>query len=127
MKRTSSQQGAVLLFTVLVVGFAAVALMSTLATAGFHSFVDSDQHVSSVEVRAALFGCLDEFLIELNEDPNLNPTLIETPDAACSATVVNEGGDNRSADLSLTQGNITRSVHVEVTVNGIQLTDLVEE
>lgn len=102
-------------------------MMATLATAGINSFVDADQQVSATVLRADLFGCVDELLIQLNEDPNLNPASVTTPSATCSVALVNEGGDNRSADLALTQGSITRSVHIEMIVNGVQLTSVREE
>lgn len=102
-------------------------MMATLATAGINSFVDADQQVSATVVRAHLFGCVDELLLQLNEDPNLNPTSVTTPAVTCSVALVNEGGDNRSADISLTQGSITRVVHIEMIVNGLQLTSVTEE
>ncbi|TAL50360.1 hypothetical protein EPN81_02945 [Patescibacteria group bacterium] len=127
MKQVTSQQGAVLLFTVLIIGLASVALMSVIATAGLNSFADSEQQVTSMTVRAKLFGCLNELLIEINGDPDLNPTSIETLDATCAVSLVQEGGDDRSGDISLTEGDITRSLHVEMSVNGVQLTSLIEQ
>ncbi|NQV90419.1 hypothetical protein HQ487_03360 [Candidatus Uhrbacteria bacterium] len=127
MNSVDNQQGAVLLFTVLVVGFSAVAMMSVIATAGFNSFVDSDQQVNATVVRGNLYGCVDELLVQLNLDPDYSPTALDTVDAICTVSVVNEGGDNRSADLSLTQGNVTRSAHIEMMVNGVQLISMVEE
>lgn len=123
----ADQRGAVLLFTVLVIGLSAVAMMAALAVSGLNSFTDSYQHVSSVRVRANLLGCVNELLIQLNENPDFSPLILPTGDATCSVAVVNEGGNDRSADLLLTQGNITRSVHVEMVVNGVQLVSLVEE
>lgn len=121
------EQGAVLLFTVLVVGLSAVAMMSALATAGFNSFIDSDQQVSAVSIRAHLFGCMDELLVQLNLDPDYSPATVSTVDAVCTVSVVNEGGDARSADLTLSEGNVTRSAHIEMTVNGVQLLSVSEE
>jgi|FLOH01.1.fsa_nt_gi hypothetical protein len=37
------------------------------------------------------------------------------------------GGDNRSADLSLTEGNLIRSVYIEMSVDPVQLTSFSEE
>jgi len=122
-----NEQGAVLLFTVLVIGLAAVSMMSILATAGFNGFADADQQVSSQEVRAKLFGCLDELLVQFNEDPDFSPSSINTLDATCSVAVVDEGGDNRSADISLTTNNFTRSLHIEAEVNGVHIFNIVEE
>lgn len=121
------QKGGVLLFSVLMIGLAAIAMMATLATAGINSFVDADQQVSATIVRTDLFGCVDELLLQLNEDPDVSPVSVSIPSATCSVALVNEGGDNRSADLSLTQGSITRSVHIEMIVNGVQLTSVREE
>lgn len=102
-------------------------MMATLATAGINSFVDADQQVSAAVVRTDLFGCVDELLLQLNDDPDMSPVSVSTPSATCSVVLVNEGGDNRSADLALTQGSITRSVHIEMIVNGLQLTSVTEE
>lgn len=123
----NNKQGSVLLFTVLIVGFAAVAMMIVIATAGINSFADSSQQVSSTDVRTKLFGCMEELLLELNEDPDYSPTSIDTLDAVCSVAIVNEGGDNRSADITYSEGNITRTMHIDMVVNGMQLTSVTEE
>ncbi|MCR4314421.1 MAG: hypothetical protein NUV84_04210, partial [Candidatus Uhrbacteria bacterium] len=78
MKGWKNQQGGVLLFSVLIIGLSAIAMMATLATAGINSFVDADQQVSATVVRTHLFGCVDELLLQLNEDPDLNPTSVTT-------------------------------------------------
>lgn len=122
----NNNQGSVLLFTVLIVGFAAVAMMLVIATSGINSFADSSQQVRSADVRTKLFGCMEELLLELNEDPDYSPTSIDTLDAVCTVTIVNEGGDNRSADITYSEGNITRTVHIEMVVNGIQLLSISE-
>ncbi len=92
MNSVDSQKGSVLLFTVLVVGFSAVAMMSVIATAGFNSFFDSDQQVSAVAMRGNLYGCVDELLVQLNLHPAYSPTTLDTLDAICTVSVVNEGG-----------------------------------
>jgi len=127
MKMKDSQEGAVLLYLVLVVGLAAVAMMSALATSGYNSFFDSDEQVRSVTVRNHLMGCVDELLIQLNEDADVAPVSVQTLDVVCPVAFVNEGGDNRSADVTLVEENISRSIHIEMTVNGVTVSQFTEE
>jgi len=127
MNTPESQKGAVLLFSVLIIGLAAVAMMSALATSGLNSFVDSDQGVRAMEVRSKVFGCIDELLFQFSGNADYTTDTINTLDAACTVAIVNEGGDLRSADVSFTEGYITRSVHIEFSVNGMSLISVLDQ
>lgn len=122
MKILDSEKGAVLLFTVLVVGLAAVAMMTVLAVSGLNSKVDSNQEVFAAKTRAHLNGCKEEVLVQFNNDPNYSSTSVNTLDATCTVAVTNLGGDNRSATISFTEVGITRSVYLEFSVNEVNVT-----
>jgi hypothetical protein len=127
MKIIKNQQGAVLLFTVLITGLAAVTALLVLSRSSIDAFVDSDQQEDVMQARANLMGCADELLLQFYVDPNFNDTAITTTDAECVLSITNPGGNIRYADLSLTQGLITREVHIEMTVASLQVTKFIEQ
>ena len=122
MTNQDTQRGAVLLFTVLIVGLAAVAIMSVLATAGLNSKVDSNQEVSAALVKAHLDGCFREVLVQFNQDVLYNPGTINTMDAICTVMVTDLGADMREVTVSLTELDITRAISAQFSVNGMIVT-----
>lgn len=110
------------MFTVLIIGLAAVAMTTVLATGGLNSKVDSNQEVSSAIARAYLDGCKREVLVQFNDNADYNPGTINTLDAICTVVTNNLGGNNRSATISLTVLGITRSIYLEFSANGVNVT-----
>ncbi len=122
-----NENGTVLLFTVLIVGLASVAAFTILSRSAIDVFLDGEQQEDSQEVSADLYGCLDELLLQFNIDSEYNVTTIDTVDAQCSVTIADVGGYDRTADITLTKGDISRGLHVELTAIPIAVTSISEQ
>jgi hypothetical protein len=125
--RTPDEKGAVLLFTVLIVGLAAVGTFAILTRSAFDVVFDGEQQDDTQGVRGDLYVCLDELLLQFNIDSEYSTSTIDTAEAQCSVTITNMGGYVRYADIVLTEGDISRGLHVELTAIPIAVTAVSEQ
>lgn len=126
-KQSPHQAGAVLFFTVLVIGSAMIVALATLSRAGVDTSLNAQTQEVAQKVREQLFGCVDELFIQLQADPNFSSLTIGTPDMTCSLMLTNLGENQREAELSITQANVTRSAIIELTVSPVSVINVQEE
>ena len=100
-------RGAILLSLVLVLGVIGVATLLLLAQANLNGLVTASDQSKSATVRAAVFGCLDEALIQFTKSTSYSPASIVTPTATCTSAVTNLGGSSRRLQLTYTATGIT--------------------
>lgn len=122
----NNQKGTVLFFTVLVLGTASAIALLALSRAGIDTFSDAEAQSRSLVVRENLFGCMDEVLIQFQVDPDFGETEIETVDAECDAVITTPLYGERDVVLTLTEGDVTRGVRVEFTLEPFAVTRVIE-
>lgn len=122
----SQPRGAVLLLNVLVIGMVCVVGAAILARGSFEGFLDSATSLSAWETRADVFGCIDEALIQIQKDNDFAPLNIYTGTATCALSVTTPISGQRSIVVSLTEGDITRTVTALVTLSPFAVTQITE-
>jgi len=119
-------RGAVLFFTVLLIGTAMIIALASLSRAGIDTFVQADRQEQARLARAHILGCFDLLLIELQADSSFTSSTIATPYVTCSLVLTSPTSQTREAQLILTQGGITRGVFAELTVQPVTVTVMSE-
>jgi hypothetical protein len=127
MNIRTNQKGTVLLFTVIILGLAAVSAFVLLSRSSIDAFVDSQQSAEAIQMRADLQGCADELLIQLQADSEYSGNEINTIDALCGLVLTTPEEGEREADILVTSNQITRIMHIEMTVDPVAVTLVSEE
>jgi len=84
------------------------------------------EHNRSLETREHLMGCLEETLVNFKANSDFSESEIVTEPATCSLSI-SVAGEARTIVLSLTEGNITRTVRSEIIVEPFAVTRTIEE
>ncbi|MBI5369965.1 hypothetical protein HZA85_02130 [Candidatus Uhrbacteria bacterium] len=126
MTLRQNQDGAVMLYTVLVIGLAALAFLSALSRTSIGEFYQIQRSIESQQGLAQLMGCEDELLIQLQADPNFSATTIESGTATCDLALSSPQPSTRSANLSLTSNSLTRQIHLDFSVSPVVVTSVSE-
>lgn len=125
--RRHPPRGAVLLTLVLVLGVVGTATLFLLAQSNLSGVTGTNDQTKAAKVRAAVFGCLDEALIQLTKDTSYAPTTIVTPAATCASTITNLGGSSRRIQLSYEALGITRRITATISVSPVAVTSVLEQ
>lgn len=120
-------RGAILLSLVLILGVVGTATLFLLAQSNLSGVTDTSDQTKSSKVRAVVFGCLDEALIQFTKNPAYAPTSIVTPTATCTSTVTDLGGTSRRVELSYASLGITRKLTATVSVSPVAVTGVLEQ
>lgn len=120
-------RGIVLIFIVLILGSAGLASTAMLARNGLNGLIDANEGVGAMQTRTKVFGCLDEALIQLQDDNAYAPSSVVTGQTTCQLTVTTPTSDTRRATVSLTENNITRRVVADVTLTPFAVTQVIEQ
>lgn len=121
----SSQSGNVILYVVIILGFTALTAFAISTKASLDSFTGSAEQIDSSIARDMVFSCLDEILLQLLTDDEYSPTTLSISGESCSVTI-SSVGDARTVEISSTRQRITRELHVELTVDPVSVTSMVE-
>ncbi len=114
---TSPQQGYIALISVLITSAAAMAIATTLLITGTDAQRVNLVMQRSIQARQLAHGCIEEALQKIHESTTFTGTSSVTlPTGACSYTITNTGGDNRTITASSTIQNVVRKVTVYVTI-----------
>ena len=119
-------RGMVLFFIVLIFASAGILALSVLARSGLYTFLDAGQQLSTWNTRADVYGCADEFLIQLVVDEDYAPAQIDTLDAQCNLTVTTPVVGERQATISWTENEVTRSMVIDITLSPFEVTGVEE-
>jgi len=120
-------RGAILLSLVLILGVVGTATLFLLAQSNLNGVLETHDQTKSAKVRAVVFGCLDEALIQFTKNPNYAPTSIVTPTATCTSTVTDLGGTSRRVELAYASLGITRKIRAQITVSPVAVTGVLEQ
>jgi len=115
------QRGGVLLLLILVIASVVSMAFLLMAQAGVDTFVGSQTQTDSQEVRAQLYGCLDETLIQFQKNEDFSATEISVGEESCEIAITTPESKQRQLVLSLTQGSITRSLTVLISLPPVTL------
>lgn len=118
-------RGVILLYTVLLLGIASVIALAVVSQASLGSFLDANTEIDALEARAEIMGCVDEFIIQVQKDADYAPATLSTGSVTCDLTVT-PNGTTRSGLLTLTEGDITRGVRVDVETSPFSVTQITE-
>lgn len=114
---TSPQQGYIALISVLITGAAAMAIATTLLITGTDAQRVNLVMQRSIQARQLAHGCIEEALQKIHESTTFTGTSSVTlATGACSYTITNTGGNNRTITASSTIQNVVRKVTVYVTI-----------
>lgn len=115
---SSSQhpRGMILFFALLILGVTAASVILLLSQSSVSGYLSIDEKIKSEQVRAELYGCLDEVLIHYSANASYIPDVIDLASHTCSATAL-VNGDQRTVTVSRTNLGITRRVVAVVNVN----------
>lgn len=115
---SSSQhpRGMILFFALLILGVTAASVILLLSQSSVNGYLSIDEKIKSEQVRAELYGCLDEALIHYAANPGYIPATITLASYTCSASAL-VSGDQRTVTISRTNLGITRRVVAVVNVN----------
>ncbi len=114
--------------TLLILGVTATAVILLLSQSSVNGFLVIDQKIKSDEVRAEVFGCLDEVLIQFSANASYNPTTIDLASYTC-ASAIQSSGNQRTVTLTRVDQNITRRIVavLDVSVSPIAVSSLLEQ
>lgn len=126
MMKSRDQRGAVLFFIVLVLGAVSIGIFLILARMSLSGIIDVDEQERALEVRAGVFGCMDEVLIQLQANSDYSEISVTTDSVTCNVDIQTPQAGERDVFIDLTTGNITRSVRVDLTVEPIVVTQVKE-
>ncbi len=118
--------GGALLLIVMALGTIALIAASMLSRFSIEEIGTVAEHNRSLETREHLMGCLEETLVNFKANPDFSESEIVTEPATCSLSVSIVGAA-RTIVLSLTEGNITRTVRSEIIVEPFAVTRTIEE
>lgn len=114
----STQQGYIALIAVLITSAAAMAIATTLLITGTDAQRVNLITQRSIQARQLAHGCIEEALQKIHESTTFTGSSnVTLATGACSYTVTNTGGDNRTVSASSTIENVVRKVTVYVTIS----------
>lgn len=118
----------ILFLTLLILGVTATAVILLLSQSSLSGFLNIDEKIKSDQVRAEVFGCLDEVLVHFSADANYNPTTVDLATFTCTASV-QTSLDVRTVTLTRINQNITRRVVavIQVGVTPITVSSVLEQ
>ncbi len=116
-----------LLLAIVIVGTVGTAVLVVMAQTSISGVVNSTEHLSAMQTRSGIFGCLDEALIHLQANPNYAVTSLTTGTATCTVLIQNGGGNGRTLTLTLTTQGLTRRLVVSLTVSPVIVTQVLEQ
>ncbi len=122
MKSAHQQaKGAILLMTVLIMGAGSFIGFLALTRVSISRFVTSQEVIRANVLRAKTYGCLDEALIWLQEDPNWSDTSVTTLDATCTITISTPQSGQRLILVRLADNELQYGLNVVVTDSDINI------
>ncbi len=124
--RIPQQRGASLLLIVLIIGTVSFGALAVLVRGSTDGLVNANNARIAESVRGAVFGCLDEMLIQLKNDGDFAPASVTTGDEICTVTVTTPGAGQRQVTLVLTDQGFTRSVTALVTLSPFAVNEVTE-
>lgn len=119
-------RGIILLFLVLLLGITGTAVVFMLAQVHIGAVGGAYEQGESAKVRAAVFGCLDEILIQFSKDPNYQTATVATATATCTSVITNLGGNNRQIRVTNTTSQIVRSLTATIQVSPVVVIEILE-
>lgn len=122
-----NQHGIVLLLPMLVIAGASITALIALSQSGIDALRMVTEEEAAFEERTAVFGCLDELLIQFAGDANFSATTVSIGEASCDVVIANSGGNNRSLAISRQAQGVTRRLEVDLIVDPVQVTEVREE
>lgn len=106
-------EGYITLLSVVVFGAVSVAIVTTILFLGSQSLSNARDHELYAYGNGAVDVCVEEALEQIrNSDSFSGGNSISLANGACSYTVLNTGGENRTVIASSTTGTIVRKVQV---------------
>lgn len=114
-------RGMILFLTLLILGVTATAVILLLSQSSVNGFLSVDEKIKSDQVRAQVFGCLDEVLIQLSADASYNPATVDLATYTCDASI-QTNADERTVTLARVSQNITRRIVAVVNVGVLPIT-----
>lgn len=124
--QSPEQRGIALLFIVLIIGSVSLGSLAILARGSVNGFVDANNALTSLAVRAKVMGCLDETLIQLQKENGFAPATVATGSATCTLAVTTPLAGQRLLVLTLADQGFTRSVRANVTLSPFVVTQINE-
>lgn len=118
------QRGVILIFIVLVIGGIGLSISAMLTRTSLTNFLDANDALASAQVRAKVFGCLDEAIIQIQNNSSFAPATISTGSTTCTLSVT--GSTTKTVTVSLTEGTITRSVQATINTSPFAVTQILE-
>jgi hypothetical protein len=113
-----SQNGYIALITMLVVGAASLAIALTLLVNGTDSQRAGLVAQQSAGARGLADACMEEALQQMHDNSAFTGTnSITLGKGTCSYTITNNGGNNRTVDVTGTVSNVVRKIQAHVTIN----------
>ncbi len=121
-----NKKGGVLLLLILVLASVASIAFLLMARAGVDTFMGSQTQTDTQETRGQLYGCLDEALIQFQRDENFFATEISVGEESCDLEITTPLAGQRQLILFLTQGSITRSLSILITLPPVMVVSVEE-
>lgn len=120
------ERGVVLLLSVIIM--AAVGLSAFLAVSqlALNTLVTSREETSAWIVRNAVFGCLDETLIQLAGNPAWSAPTVTTNQATCTVAFQTPAPSTTDILVTWTSGDISRGVRARLTLSPLVVSEIEE-
>jgi len=117
-----NQTGGTHLLLILVIGVTAVAIFLSLSRSGIFGVSGVFDETRALKIRTHLFGCLDEVLLNLQDDNNYNVSSIDIGLVTCDVNITTPNPGEKIVYVELTDYGITRGVEVNLNVQPHELT-----
>lgn len=127
MRMILNKNGSVLSYTVIILGVVSIVAFTASATAGINVVAGAYSQTQSVLARHELLGCVDETLFQMKLDTEYNPGTVTVGDVDCTMVMTDTSLTSKDFDFSRTRGNITRRMHVEISLIPVVVTKVTEE
>jgi DeoR/GlpR family transcriptional regulator of sugar metabolism len=121
--RVRTQSGYIALMAVLIVGAASLAIASALLLTAADSQRSTLVAQQSAQARNLATACAEEALQQINTSTSFTGTNnLSMGQGACSYTVANAGGSNRTITASGTVDTVVRRLQISATVGATTIT-----
>lgn len=115
MKKSTQQDGYIILMSVIIIGAISVAIATSLLSLGVNNTKTALTLQRAEQARALAGTCIDLALIEIySSSTYVGTSSTSTSEGECYFIVLDTGGDTRTINASSTVGPVVRKAQVKI-------------